>query len=256
MLNEWLAPMRVDAFARTHLRRAPFARPAAATSAISLLNWSTLARVLGAEPGPDVLVASDGHLIDVPVPRTLLEVRALMAQGFGLVARQAERHDPGLAALARAFARDLPGEIHVQLYATPAGTQTFGWHFDFEDVFIAQTAGAKDYYFRENTVSRDTAPSSRPDFSRIRSETSPLLASRLLAGDWLYIPSRWWHLVKSLDDALSISIGVVPEPWAEETSSYPGTTLGSGPHSGEQRLESDPAPQSKPRQHGGRCRDT
>jgi hypothetical protein len=211
MLDEWLAPMRVDVFARMHLRRAPFARPQAAAGAISLLNWSTLARVLGAEPAPDVLVAADGQLIDTPVPRTLVALRALMAQGFGLVTRKAERHDAGLAALARAFARDLPGQVHVQLYATPAGTQTFGWHFDFEDVFIAQTAGAKDYYFRENTVSRDTLPGSQPDFSRIRGETSPLLSSRLLAGDWLYIPSRWWHLVRSLDDALSISIGLVPD---------------------------------------------
>jgi 50S ribosomal protein L16 3-hydroxylase len=212
MLNEWLAPMPVDAFARTHLRRAPFARPEAAAGAVPLLTWGTLARVLGTEPAPDVLVAADGQLIDWPVPRTLLALRALMARGFGLVARNAERHDAGLAALARAFAQDVPGQVHVQLYATPAGTQTFGWHFDFEDVFIAQTAGAKDYYFRENTVCPEDMPGSHPNFSRIRSESSPLLSSRLLAGDWLYIPSRWWHLVRSLDDALSISIGVVPDP--------------------------------------------
>jgi ribosomal protein L16 Arg81 hydroxylase len=177
--------------------------------AVPLLDWNKLGRVLASEPPPDVLVAADGRLVDVRSPRTLAAARELMGKGLGIVARNAERHDVELAALAHAFARDLPGQVQVQLYATPASTQTFGWHYDFEDVFIAQTAGEKDYYFRANTVTSEGAEP-RPDFGRVRSETSPLHASRLLPGDWLYIPSRWWHLVRSLEDALSISIGVVP----------------------------------------------
>ncbi len=209
MLNQWLAPLSVDGFVRSNLRRTPYARPAMALGAVPLLDWNKLGRVLAADPPPDVLVAADGRLVDVPVPRTLSAARELMGKGLGIVVRNSERHDPELAALAHAFARDLPGEVQVQLYATPAGTQTFGWHYDLEDVFIAQTAGEKDYYFRANTVIA-AGTEARPDFGRVRSETSPLHASRLLPGDWLYIPSRWWHLVRSLEDALSISIGVVP----------------------------------------------
>jgi hypothetical protein len=120
------------------------------------------------------------------------------------------RHHPQLAELARAFARDLPGEIHVQLYATPAGTQTFGGHYDDEDVFIAQTVGTKDYYLRDNTVARTRSALEQPDFSAVRHERSALMIAQLIPGDWLYIPSRWWHLVRSIEDALSISIGVIP----------------------------------------------
>jgi 50S ribosomal protein L16 3-hydroxylase len=104
----------------------------------------------------------------------------------------------------------LPGEVHVQLYLTPGGSNSYGWHFDFEDVFIAQTAGVKDYYLRANTVARDAILGDRLDFSSIARETSPLFAARLVPGDWLYVPATWWHLVKCVEQALSISVGVMP----------------------------------------------
>ena len=137
------------------------------------------------------------------------DLRRLMAARLGLVIRRSERHDPELAQLARAFARDLPGEVHVQLYVTPAGTQTFGWHYDFEDVFIAQTLGTKDYYFRKNTVEVDT-PFPPRDFSGFHTECSVLQTATLVPGDFLYIPSRWWHMAVCREDSLSISVGVMP----------------------------------------------
>ena len=211
MLSQWLAPMTVETFTQTHLRRMPFALPGAARSAVELLDWETLGRVLAAHPPPDVLVASRGRLVDVPPPRSLALAKHLMQQELGVAVRRSERHEAKLAGLAAAFAQDLPGQVQVQLYATPAGTQTFGWHFDMEDVFIVQTAGVKDYYLRQNTVAPPFSRGQKPDFSLVRQETSPLHCCRLLVGDWLYIPSRWWHLVKSVEDALSISIGVYPK---------------------------------------------
>jgi 50S ribosomal protein L16 3-hydroxylase len=126
------------------------------------------------------------------------------------VIRRAERNDPALADLAAAFAADLPGTINVQLFVTRAGTNGFGWHYDFEEVFIVQTAGVKDYYFRENTVDRDTPLGTQPNFEKFRDERGPLRTARLCAGDWLYIPSRWWHMARCQEDSLSISIGVLP----------------------------------------------
>jgi 50S ribosomal protein L16 3-hydroxylase len=208
MLRDWLAPLPVDAFIESCLGRAPYARPSAATNALPLCDWDVLSAVLESNPSPDVLVAKQGRLVDVPAPRSLAAARRLMERGLGVVVRNTELHDRQLAELANAFARDLHGEVHIQLYATPAHTQTFGWHFDFEDVFIAQTIGTKDYYFRDNTVARDVIWGPRPDFRAISRETSPLLSATLIPGDWLYIPSRWWHLVRSVEDALSISIGV------------------------------------------------
>jgi ribosomal protein L16 Arg81 hydroxylase len=137
-----------------------------------------------------------------------------MVEGIGLVIHRAEEHDAALAELAASLTQSIPGEVHVQLFVTPGGTHGFGWHYDDEDVFIVQTDGTKDYFFRDNTVERYRPPGAAPDFSRFGHEASPIGTARLIAGDWLYIPSRWWHVAKCIDDSLSISLGVLPdESW-------------------------------------------
>lgn len=210
MFVDWLAPVEPPTFVQTHLGKQPYARPGAAASAVPLFGWDTLDRVLRSDRPLDVLTVAGGRLVDVPPPRSGDDARALLRQGVSVVVRASERHDEGLAALADSFGRVLPGEVHVQLYMTPGGTNSYGWHYDFEDVFIAQTAGAKDYYFRDNTVARDTRLGDRLDFGVFRGERSPLYSSRLVPGDWLYIPARWWHFVKGVEDSLSISVGVMP----------------------------------------------
>jgi ribosomal protein L16 Arg81 hydroxylase len=210
MLAEWLAPLDLATFLQTHLHRQPHARPGAARAALPLLTWQTLDAVLRSDLPLDVLTVARGQLVEGPRPGSLDDVRRLMGLGVSVVVRAGERHDRGLAALAASFAQVLPGEVHVQLYATPRATNSYGWHYDFEDVFIAQTLGTKDYYFRDNTVARDTVLGDELDFTTFRDERSPLLSARLVPGDWLYIPARWWHLVKCIEESLSISIGVMP----------------------------------------------
>jgi ribosomal protein L16 Arg81 hydroxylase len=131
-----------------------------------------------------------------------------MARGIGFVVRHAERLDAGLDRLRRAFVRDLGREAQIQLFVTPSGTFGFGWHYDLEHVFIAQTAGVKDYYLRRNSVT----PASQEvcDFSGFALERSPLATARLIAGDWLYVPGRWWHAAKCVEASLSISVGIRP----------------------------------------------
>jgi ribosomal protein L16 Arg81 hydroxylase len=210
MFPSWLAPLDLSMFLETHLQKQPFASAGAAKGAVSLFGWDTLDRVLRSEAPLDVLTVRSGQLVDAPPPRSVDDARALMRFGVSVVVRGTERNDPGLAALAGSFRDVLPGEVHVQLYATPGGTNSYGWHYDFEDVFIAQTLGVKDYYFRENTVARETRLGEALDFTVFRQERSPLYSSRLEAGDFLYLPSRWWHLVKCAVDSLSISVGVMP----------------------------------------------
>jgi ribosomal protein L16 Arg81 hydroxylase len=36
------------------------------------------------------------------------------------------------------------------------------------------------------------------------------MTATLVAGDFLYIPSRWWHMALCKEDALSISVGLMP----------------------------------------------
>lgn len=209
MFNDWLTPNDPGWFLAHRYGRAPFARPGAAASAVPLFDWSILAGIFRNHCPIDVLTVASGRLIDVPAPRSCDDVAGLMRTGVSVVIRSAELHDPGLALLAHSFTRELAGEVHVQLYVTPAGTASYGWHFDFEDVFIAQTRGAKDYYMRANTVAAASLLGDHLDFTTIREERSPLSVATLVPGDWLYIPAKWWHLVRCTTDALSISVGVM-----------------------------------------------
>jgi hypothetical protein len=212
MFGDWFTPDELYAFMKVRFGRAPDARPSAAHDDIALLTWDTFDRVLASRRTVDVMTVSQGRLVAALRPRCAQDVKRLMrlAPGISTVVRQSERHDRALLALASSFSDALPGEVHIQLYATPAGTNSFGWHYDFEDVFILQTQGVKDYYFRDNTVARHTRLGEALDFSLIKSETSPLMTARLVAGDWLYLPRRYWHLVKCVEDSLSISVGVMP----------------------------------------------
>jgi 50S ribosomal protein L16 3-hydroxylase len=229
VLDHWLAPFEVSEFLTQHLDKQPYARAGAAAAAAPLLVWETFDRVLASRHPLDVLTVASGRLVQAPRPRSLGEVRALLRQGVSVVVRGSEQHDGGLAGLAAGFERSLPGEVHVQLYATPAGSHSYGWHYDFEDVFIAQTAGIKDYFFRDNTVARATALGQPLDFEVFRQETAPLLSARLEPGDWLYLPSRWWHLVLCREDSLSISVGVMPPEELRKAVRVPAGWAGTAP---------------------------
>lgn len=212
MFRDWMPPDELPIFHAAVRTRTPHARPGAAKDEVALLGWQTLDRVLGSPVPADVLTVARGRLVTAPRPRSAKDVQRLFRSEarVSTVVRGSERHDDGLAALTRSFAESFPGEAHAQLYATPRGTYSYAWHYDLEDVFIVQTLGVKEYYFRDNTAARHTRLGDTLDFSLIRFETSQLMGTRLHAGDWLYIPRRYWHLVVSHEDSLSISIGIMP----------------------------------------------
>lgn len=206
MLRDWIAPLTLADFRATHFGKRAWAQPGSTKGSLATLDWDALGRVLSV--GADTIVCAKGQHLPYPVPRDLDELRAYFRIGVGLGMRFCERADAGLRAVADSFA-ELPGTPQVQVFATPAQTHGFGWHYDLEDVFIAQTAGVKDYYFRPNTVEADT-PFPPKDFSSFAAETSPLMTATLVAGDFLYIPSRWWHMAICKETALSISVGLMP----------------------------------------------
>lgn len=210
MLRRWLGGDSIEAFVAGQLGAEAWARPSVGGLDRGALDWYGLERLLAArDPAPDTLVVSRGARLPVRAPNDLRELVAMFEAGIGVAMRRTERCVPELRAVAQAFARDLPGVVHVQVFATPAGTHGFGWHYDDEDVFILQTEGVKDYYFRANTVMPEVSASDAR-FDRFYDEASPLQTARLEPGDVLYLPARWWHMAICREDALSISVGVRP----------------------------------------------
>ncbi len=207
MISRWLANSSLDWFVDTHYGREPLVRPDTARSAIPLLDWETVEELV--TRGADVIVVRNGVPRPGPAPRSFGDALSAFADGFSLVLRGCETHAPRLRDLAEAVATELPGEIAVQAFVTPAGYGSFGWHYDCEDVFIVQTAGVKEYVLRRNTVNPHPTIDAMPRDMHFERERSPVLACTLVPGDWLYVPRGFWHRARAAEDSLSLSIGVL-----------------------------------------------
>jgi 50S ribosomal protein L16 3-hydroxylase len=211
MIGSWLT-----AISATVALGEPASAAGSARAAIPFLTWETIERLLDADPRPDMLVVRNAKLLDRDVT-SIDDAKTLFADGWSLVLRRCERHDAALKLLADAVGAAMTGDVSIQIYATPAGFQSFGWHYDCEDVFIAQTSGVKRYFLRRNTVNPAPRLDAMPRDMHLELETSPMLETTLIPGDWLHIPRGWWHAAKATEDALSISVGVLSGDAAGQT---------------------------------------
>ena len=199
---------QLDRFLNEHLFRLPFSQPGGAESLARLGTWETACAILG-QPAADAMAVRQGRQWDGTRPTTGDEWRALHDDGYTLLVRHAERHDGALAELAEGFARDFAAPVDIHLYCTPAGRFGFDWHYDAEEVFIVQTAGSKEYSLRKNTVNPWPLEETLPTNMRYEREIMPLSRCELAAGDWLYIPSGYWHKGDAREASISLAIGVM-----------------------------------------------
>jgi 50S ribosomal protein L16 3-hydroxylase len=206
MFMNWTGDL--GAFFRDHYQKTPLARPDVARDAGSLFSWIEIGGLLDRDDKPDMLIVRNNHLAGEKL-KSSEEANAVFAAGYSIVLRRLERHSPRIAALAKSVETSIEGSASVQAYATPGGYFSFGWHYDCEDVFIVQIDGTKEYLLRENTVNPAPRLDAMPRDMQYEKETTPAVAATLVAGDFLYIPSGWWHMAKASDDALSLSIGLL-----------------------------------------------
>jgi hypothetical protein len=84
-------------------------------------------------------------------------------------------------------------------------------------VFILQTDGAEEYFFRANTtVSHDDIRRGVFAFDRIPDETSPVMTTALGLGDFLYLPKGMWRTARCRAHAsLAISVGVTTNAYRQ-----------------------------------------
>ncbi len=206
MFTPWLGGMPRETFVREHFQRAPLARAGTARGALSMLTWATVESLL--ERGAGLLVVRNARIREER-PADAGEALALFRDGWSIVLRHCERFDGGLRALADDVAAENEGDVTLHVFATPPGFHSFGWHYDCEDVFLVQTSGAKEYFLRANTVNPRPTIDAMPKDMQFERETSPAMASLLVAGDCLYIPRGWWHVARSVETSLALSIGVL-----------------------------------------------
>jgi 50S ribosomal protein L16 3-hydroxylase len=204
----WMFDGDRQTFATEHYLQRPYAKPGACGAVKSLGDWPLVGRLVS-HPGADVLAGRQGQVREEGV-RTIEEARSALASGFTVGLRHVQRIDEGLAGLADQFATAFGGAVDIHLYCTPAAQPGFGWHYDAEEVFVLQTVGSKTWKLRKNTVNPWPLMENIPKNQRYEREISPVMACRLEAGDWLYIPSGYWHATEAHEESISLSVGIRP----------------------------------------------
>jgi 50S ribosomal protein L16 3-hydroxylase len=208
-LQTLLGDIPLQRFVAEYYQRLPYSAAGLANVFCDLGTWRLITSILDEETA-DILVCRRNEQSAGPPPRTEDEARRLVDDGYTLLVRHAERHDPRLAKVAAAFTRDFAAPVNIHMYCTPGGQFGFGWHYDAEDVFIIQTSGRKQYSLRKNTVNPWPIEETLPTDMQYEREMMPLMRCELGAGDWLYIPSGYWHMGESRETAISLAIGVQP----------------------------------------------
>jgi 50S ribosomal protein L16 3-hydroxylase len=213
-LKTLLGDFSLQRFVADYYQRLPYSSAGKARQLTDVANWDLLTRIIGSEQA-DVLVCRRNEQYAGEIPSTMDAAKRLVDDGYTLLVRHAETHDERLATMAAAFARDFAAPVNIHMYCTPGGQYGFGWHYDAEEVFIVQTTGRKEYRLRKNTVNPWPIEETLPADMRYEREIMPMMSCELAAGDWLYIPSGYWHMGESRETAISIAIGVQPRTAVE-----------------------------------------
>jgi ribosomal protein L16 Arg81 hydroxylase len=197
VLQELLGAVPVGEFLQRHFTRLPLAMPdRAARYTRAFTDADFAAMVEGSRS--TLRIVRDGRLVRDHARLSWAEAQAYHRRGHTLLVRHAERASAMLQALAEAFASVFHAPVDIQVYLTPDQSQAFGWHYDLEEVFIIQVHGCKEYTLRQNTLNPWPVWDNMPADLRYDRETSRVrLTCRLEAGDWLYIPSGWWHIAQT-----------------------------------------------------------
>ncbi len=208
-LQTLLGEFPIQRFVADYYQRLPYSAAGLARPLCELGTWESLTRILS-EPSADTLVCRRNEQFPGPLPQTESDAQRLVNEGYTLLVRHAERNNEQLAQLAAGFEGHFAASVNIHMYCTPGGQFGFSWHYDAEEVFIVQTTGRKEYRLRKNTVNPWPIEETLPDDMRYEREIMPLVRCELAAGDWLYIPSGYWHMGESSETAISLAIGVQP----------------------------------------------
>lgn len=213
LLHSLFTGVSLAEFCSTYFAKIPFSSPSGARELCSLLDTRTF-RELSEQKHSDLLFAKKGKEkppSEVVGGATFDGMNAAIDEGFTVVARHVDKSLPAFGRLAGEFSTGFNTQVDVQIFWSPPANEGFNWHFDVEDVFIVQTKGSKEFTLRKNTVFPMPVDGRSGGEDLYPMERSPtVMRCTLAAGDWLYIPSGYWHKAAAIEESMHISIGIMP----------------------------------------------
>jgi len=120
-------------------------------------------------------------------------LNTLLSRGATLILNHADQLYEPLRLLMREFEKLLRIPIQANLYAAWGKDEAFPVHWDEQHTFIVQLAGEKQWTIYP--------PTCEAPIKSMRSEIpwptgTPWLSHVISAGECLYVPRGWWHLVE------------------------------------------------------------
>ena len=207
-----VAPLDPARFFAEHWERQPvvLARSDAFDELFALRNFDAV--VTQAEASVSAVRTVDGKSDALAVSEVgrvpnVHALRDAWHRGYTLVAKFLHRYWPALGRYCQALEAVLHHGVGVNAYFSPPRAQGFGAHGDGHEVFVVQSYGSKRWRVYE-------PPGPRPlDGQTFDLEVlgEPIIDCQLRAGEGLYIPRGFPHVVVSGDEAsFHLTLSVKP----------------------------------------------
>jgi 50S ribosomal protein L16 3-hydroxylase len=188
----------------------PYSLPNGGKNLKHHLDWKAVQDIIDSK-NSILRIVKDGVMIKDYVDMSYEQAQRYYKSGHTLLVKNAEKSSHKFKTICDDFEKSFFTPVDVQLYCTPQDHNAFGWHYDVEEVFIIQTSGSKEYTIRPNTIHPNPLINSISKDLGFEKETSEIQIKVILEeGDFLYIPSGWWHIAKTIKESMHISIGLMP----------------------------------------------
>jgi hypothetical protein len=132
-------------------------------------------------------------------------------RGATLVLDEVQDYLPEARRCCESLSTSLGLRFHASVFITPPGNQGLNLHFDRDEVFVHQLAGAKAW-----RVHRQLDPL-RPEPRTLKEDVGEAVVERVLEpGDMLYVPVCAPHVASAVDStSVHLTIAARPPAWSE-----------------------------------------
>lgn len=220
-LEELLRPVDAHAFSLEHFEKKPlFLRRSAASYHASLFSLEDMDRLhLLSRPQYTQVFAIDSRrkiateeYADARGQVDAVRLFKLFEEGATVVYRNVDAYCGAVATLCRSMEKSFNSPFSANVYWAPAGGRAFPVHYDANNVFALQISGSKQW----RVYPSQTLPLRDEHCYDALADESPLAQYTLNAGDMLYVPRGFPHLVSAADQpSLHISLYSFPYTWVD-----------------------------------------